>query len=128
MRCLSGLGTDAASRGIEFEPEEPSQSDPHVIEQGLEAPQGPTIDCQLFLNARDRFDDVAASLGRRRFERMSGEADAPYDQQFAGNNILVMSPTGKHYGPTWSEEEVEMLQKMLDEGIGLVQRSLKEEA
>jgi hypothetical protein len=128
FRNQSDLEIYAARLGFEFEAEEPILYDLDAIDRWLEDPRGSAIDCKLFLDAWNLFDDVASSIQSRLFEWTSREADGPYDKLYWGNNLPAVTPPGKRYEPIWSDDEVETLQKILGEGISLVRFALREEA
>jgi hypothetical protein len=127
FREPSTLSSYAAQHGLEFEDEVPSVIDLDAIARWLGDPRPDAIDCELFLNAWNLFDDVASSVGCSSFRRDSRRASLPYGKLFWGINIPVMTPSGEHYEPVWSDEEVETIQKILGDGIRLVRLAVREE-
>ena len=88
-------------------------------------PDSLPIDCSLFLNVWNLFDDVASSTGVGAFERNSREALVVYDKLFWGNNIRAVTPPGEHYVPAWTEGEIAELHRILGDGMALVRNAIR---
>jgi len=75
------------------------------------------------LNCRNLVNDVALSIGLT-FDDRSEEKDRLYDKVFWGNNLPSMTPPGERFEPTWSQNEVELLQGIIGDGTALIRRAL----
>jgi len=84
------------------------------------------IDCVRTMNAWNFFADVATSLPDKAaaFVAHDGTFTRTYDKLFWGNNLPSVTPTGQHYEPIWSVEEVVEIQTILQCGLELFSTSL----
>ncbi|MCA8970034.1 MAG: hypothetical protein KDC95_09635 [Planctomycetes bacterium] len=118
-----GLMEFARSLGVVLTIEEPVLHDLDTVTAWLQAPCGEFIDCNTLLSAWNLFDDIAKSVDNDRARRFR-EVDASfpkrhYDKLFAGCNLPVFTPEGKHYDPIWNDSEVDDLSRLLALGLAL---------
>ena len=125
FRARSALSAYAERWGLAFEAEETSEFDLDAIEHWLSRPEDSPIDCCLFLNAWNLFDDVASSTGGGSFERTSRGASGVYDKLFWGNNLPAVTPPGEHYAPVWADGEVAELHRILGDGMALFRNAVR---
>jgi hypothetical protein len=86
------------------------------------------VDCVETLNLWNLFSDVAASVPfDSAFRNLDRARPAIYEKIFVGNNLPVMTPPGEHYEPTWSQDEMRHIAKVMASGLELVKSALADQ-
>jgi hypothetical protein len=124
FRTRCDLDSYADCRGLAFEPEETAEFDFDSIEAWLRKPDGSSVECEVFLNAWNLFDDIASSRRYAAFQRSSRSAGLVYDKLFWGSNVPAVTPLGERYVPSWSDREVAELRRVLSEGMRLMRDAI----
>jgi hypothetical protein len=125
FRTRTDLSGYAARQGLAFEDEEPGEFDLDAVERCLRRPDPEAIDCSLFLNCWNLFDDIASSLGCAAFQQSSRAAGVVYDKLFWGNNLPAVTPPGERFIPIWSEDQVAEIRRILSDGMALTRESVR---
>jgi hypothetical protein len=113
------------SHGITIQDEEPAHFHLDLVARWTAAPSSSTVDCSEFLNAWNLFGDVAASLGVDLEGDEGPLAQAVNYKLFLGCNLPSITPSGEHYVPEWTAEEVEALARVLRAGLRLFGSSVR---
>ena len=79
--------------------------------------------CNHYICIWNMAEDVARSL-KLPFYGKNKATDDIYDKLFWGCNLPAMTPEGEEYIPEWSQEELGLLAKVIDEGISIIVKSL----
>lgn len=77
------------------------------------------FDCDLLLNWWNILSDVYKSLGIY-FDGDSIEKNDLYEKLFFGNNLPTINKSDKKYIPIFSKEEMEVVKKLLIEGVNFL--------
>lgn len=94
------------------------------VQDWLKHPRKETVDCVVFLEAWNLFIDLASSLQKRNTIKDDPENNRIYDKLFYGNNLPVITPTGKFHEPVWSNSEIARINRILHRGIRLLKSRL----
>lgn len=84
------------------------------------------IDCKIFLDWWNMFDDLSKSIGIS----YTGNFDVRdtvniYNKLFYGSNVSAVRGDGEVYMPVWTKEELEQLKNILENGISLLKNLRK---
>jgi hypothetical protein len=86
------------------------------------------LDCVEALNLWNLFSDVAASVSfSSPFRNLDRARPTIYEKIFAGNNLPVMTPPGRHYEPTWSQDEMRHIAEVMATGWELFKSALPDQ-
>lgn len=107
--------------------DEPTDYDFDRLQAWCTVPSAADVDCRTFLNAWNFFDDLAGlhNGGESTYIQLSREASACYDKLFWGNNLLAITPSGERYVPTWNEEELAEMRRVMVESLRLFEAELR---
>jgi hypothetical protein len=85
------------------------------------------VDCPVFLNAWNFFDDLAGlhDTPDTPYARLSHEAARSYDKLFWGCNLPSVTPVGEHFDPSWRPEELAEIRAVMEAGQALLAAELK---
>ncbi len=114
---LSSLDNYAKKNLITLEAEAPLLHNLDQVKKWVDNPKKSNINCQDFLAAWNLFTDLAVSVEDITFDCQSQLTNNIYDKLFWGNNLPAVTPGGKHYQPIWTDEELEILHKILNDGL-----------
>lgn len=113
----------AETLGLPIEIEETLVFDIDKIVEWLKEPKTRTVDCIVFLDVWNLFEDVSYSVDGD-FDKEREKTNKIYDKLFWGNNLPPMTPEGKCYEPIWTKREVKIMQVVLTSGLSLFRRSI----
>lgn len=119
----------AQNQNISLVTEEPILHDLDVLAQWSHIKQSSpassaTIDCDAFLSAWNLFADVSRSLGAH-FDSDREKSGEIYMKLFWGNNLPSLTPEGKCFIPTWSEDEEQVINEILSQGLQMFRESIR---
>ena len=114
----------AAEQSLPVRSEVPTAFDLDEVAAWLRTDDVP--DPVVVLNAWNIFWDVATGTGRPLGHR-SRDQDRVYDKLFWANNLPAVTPEGMTYTPEWTEDELQSLRKVVEDGISLVRSALRDE-
>jgi hypothetical protein len=103
-----------------LEREEPVLHDLDWVAAWTKAPDAP-VDCRKALAAWNLFSDMAKSVNERgiAFNQLDSQFPSIYDKLFWGSNLPSMTPSGRHYEPEWSQDELATLAEVLSAGLAM---------
>lgn len=79
------------------------------------------IDCDYFLNFWNNISDLAFSVeGNFYGDSENAEINKVYEKLFFGNNLPTITPKNKKYYPIWDSEEKNILVKIVQDGIRII--------
>lgn len=116
----------ASMHQITLDEMEPLLHDLDVVAQWLRRSFSAEVDCDAFLTAWNLFADLALSVNRN-FDSDYKRSKQVYEKLFWGNNLPVVAPTGKHYIPLWSDDEVLLMREVLTNGLRLFRKHVVEQ-
>jgi hypothetical protein len=96
-----------------------------VLVKWLKRKRPAELDCVEFLNAWNLLADMSVSIGSN-FDPDKTKTRKIYSKLFWGNNLPVVTPTGKHYNPLWPGRESRIIQHVLREGLSMFRRHITE--
>ena len=106
-----------------------SPCDLDAAERWASAPAGATADSNRLLGAWNLLWDVARSVGGDGAEFVrrhdAAVASSVYERMFWGCNLPSVTPTGEHFAPTWSDDEVAVIADVLREGLRVVRQAVR---
>ncbi len=107
--------------------ETPILHDLDVVAHLVKEPDGVMLDCSETLAAWNLFADLARSVpdGGIVFAEADQSNTSIYEKVFLGNNLPAITPEGKCYTPTWSDEEVTAIAELLQLGFDLFRSSIR---
>ncbi len=118
---LTQLHAYAASLHIDIKKEEPKLHDIDSVKAWLNATTlSRDIDCDNFLSVWNLFADISDSVCCT-FDQDKDRTQDIYNKLFWGNNLPAITPPGKHYSPTWNEDELLLIKEVLTNGLLLFQ-------
>jgi len=84
------------------------------------------IDCKAILDLWNIIGDISSSVelnfhGNKR----DAKFDKVYEKLFWGTNIPAVTPKGKSYIPEWQPDEIEEMNKVIQDGIRIIKNVLK---
>jgi len=85
---------------------------------------GNTVDCCNFLDAWSLFADLSRSVAGQ-FDTDRALTNKIYDKIFWGNNLPAVTPDGEHSVPVWTNDELNILGKILDDGLSLFRNAVR---
>ena len=103
-----------AQHDLAWEEDRPKRYDFDELARWLEQPAADTVDCPAFLEAWNLLSDVAVSVG---LQRLGEDAQDVYDTLFWGCNFPAVTPPGEHFTPTWADEALTDLARVLAKGL-----------
>jgi hypothetical protein len=77
-----------------------------LLDSWLQAPMPEGVDCQAFTSAWNLFGDLCSSLNQRNMDTEDNQYIDVYRKLFSGLNLPTMVEAGKHYIPTWTNEDI----------------------
>jgi len=76
------------------------------------------VNCEQVLNAWNLLTDIPRKPSiPSAFVDAERQQSMLYDKLFWGSNLPSMTPEGKHFEPSWSQQEVQVLKGLLASGI-----------
>ena len=88
-------------------------------------PQAETIGYGLFLDTWNLLVDVGLdSEAQSLFSGVQTNSDSLYDKLFWGSTIPSMTPPGEAFAPSWSEDDLERLAKVMRLGLRMLLEEL----
>lgn len=125
-KSLDQLVAAACGCGITLASREVTSYDFDRLAAWCERPREDDIDCVAFLNAWNFVDDLARTedFPDTPFAVLNREAAHCYDKLFWGNNISAVMPPGEKYIPSWTPDDVRLLQEVLRAGVELLKREV----
>ncbi|HEX8237240.1 MAG TPA: hypothetical protein VF600_14875 [Abditibacteriaceae bacterium] len=135
--CLDGVVLDSASkipifvavdelqhyaRSQEFEidAEEPRLHNLDIVLKWLKTRRATqTLHCDACLTAWNLFADVSRSLSGS-FDADQQRTHKIYQKLFFGSNLPALTPSGKHYIPLWSSQELKIIREVMNNGLALL--------
>lgn len=117
-----GIAAAAVARGIALNPREATDYDFDRLEQWCRAPRAEQVDCPVFLNAWNFFDDLAGLHDRpdTPYACLSHKAARSYDKLFWGCNLPSVTPAGEHFEPSWRADELAEIRTVMEAGLALL--------
>lgn len=82
------------------------------------------VDCENILNLWNIFTDLYSSVNKK-YIGSESEFDEIYEKLFYGNNLQTVNTTNKHYIPTFSDDEIDMIKEIIMEGICFFKNIIK---
>jgi hypothetical protein len=84
------------------------------------------IDSDYFLNFWNHISDLAYSVGENFYgDSKEAQINKVYDKLFFGNNLPAITPENKKYYPTWDLSEINLLVKIVHDGIRIIKTYLE---
>jgi hypothetical protein len=120
FKHMASVQAYADLNNYSLEREEPILHDLDWVATWTKAPDAP-VDCRKALAAWNLFSDVAKSISERgiSFDRLDSQFPGVYDKLFWGNNLPSVTPSGRHYEPAWSQDELAALTEVLSAGLAM---------
>ena len=81
------------------------------------------VDCNVVLGLWNIFLDLHNTVGKS-FVGDREEFDKIYEKLFYGNNLPTINPTGEKYIPSFSEDEIALIKKLLKGGINMLWKTV----
>lgn len=106
----------AATAGISAEPGEPYLYDLDLIAQWIHTGDIGLIDCNQFNSAWNLFSDISTSINGG-FDPDRKLTNDLYNKLFWGCNLPAVTPEGERYHPSWSEDEIQLLSWIFQQGV-----------
>jgi hypothetical protein len=115
----------AANSGFSLQESERLEHNLDAISLWLSSCSAEEIDCRQFLDAWNLFTDVSSSLGIA-FDVNQDDSISAYDELFRGSNLPSMEGNLQPfpYEPVWSDHDVEVLCRVLREGLDIFANNL----
>lgn len=108
----------ASALDLTVDAESPNLTDLDILDTWLESNDGEKIDCNTFLEAWNLFDDLSKTVSGN-FDPERKKTQKIYNKLFWGNNLPAVTPDGEHYIPSWTKGELNLMRKVLGEGLVL---------
>ncbi|MGE5194888.1 MAG: hypothetical protein ACM3U2_20540 [Deltaproteobacteria bacterium] len=126
-RSTGEIVTAARDRGITLVSEDAILYDFDRISDWCRCRAAETVDCNVFLNAWNFFDDLAGihEFPDSNFAMLSRAAANRYDTLFWGCNLPVVTPPGERFEPSWTQEWLDEIATVMEAGIALLRDKLR---
>jgi hypothetical protein len=123
---LDVLTAEAAGLAITLEREEPTEYDFDRIQAWSQRPSAEGIECPVFLDAWNFFDDLGNLYAApdSEYARLSWAAAGCYDKLFWGSNLPSVTPPGEQFIPSWSQEELAAIAQVFQAGLARLAEEL----
>ncbi len=120
------LTTRAKATGVRIEPETRVDYDFDGIREWCRQPIAEGVQCPVFLDIWNFFDDLAAlyTLPGTKYAQLSRAAAGCYDKLFWGNNLPSVTPPGERFDPHWSQEELAAIRQVFEAGLEFLEVEL----
>ena len=120
------IAATAAASGIAFDLDKVTDYDFDQLEQWCRTPRAEQVNCPVFLDAWNFFDDLAGLRDRpdTPYARLSHDAARSYDKLFWGWNLPSVTPVGEHFEPFWRPEELAEIRAVMEAGLALLAAEL----
>ena len=113
----------ASSLNLSVETEEPILFDLDILDSWLKAKDNEAVDCKIFLDLWNLFDDVSHTVSSN-FDTNRKLTAKIYDKLFWGSNISVITPVGKSYEPIWTKRELKVMREVLGVGLSIFREKI----
>src|SRR5271169_6096115 len=107
FKNIASVQAYADANHYSLEREQPELHDLDWVAEWTKAPGAP-VDHEKALAAWNLFGDVAKSIYETEFsfDQLDSQSPRIYDKLFWGSNLPSMTPSGRHYEPEWSQDEL----------------------
>lgn len=79
------------------------------------------INCKYFLHFWNMISDLSYSVNENFYgDKKNRTLNKIYDKLFYGNNLPAITPEGKEYIPIWSKKEIDELNKVVKDGLRIM--------
>ncbi|WP_010252784.1 hypothetical protein [Acetivibrio cellulolyticus] len=88
--------------------------------------KGENVDCKYFLHYWNMMSDLSYSVKESFYgDNKNSTLNKLYDKLFWGSNLPAVTPEGKEYIPIWSKKELDELNKVVKDGLRLINSYLE---
>jgi hypothetical protein len=117
------LNEYAFENALNIEPEEPTLHNLDAVVEWIKVGDEKSIDCNECKSAWNLFEDVSQSV-KIIFDSNEEVINNVYDKLFWGCNLPSVTPKSKSFNPEWNKSEINILKRILSNGIKIFKESL----